>query len=182
MSLRVLDCTLRDGGYYNNWDFAPAVVRHYIEAVAAAGIDSVEIGFRFFTKDRFLGAHAYTTDAYLETLNLPASVEWGVMCNAADLVGYADGPAAAIDCLFQAASDSPIDLVRVAAHMTETAACEPAIRRLKALGYRVGFNLMQISEYDDATIRDAAHGGTPLNWAEHMGSEQAARLLRARLT
>ncbi len=34
----------------------------------------------------------------------------------------------------------------------------------------------------DATIRDAAHGGTPLNWAEHMGSEQAARILRARLT
>lgn len=33
----------------------------------------------------------------------------------------------------------------------------------------------------DATIRDGAHGGTPLNWAEHVGSEEAASILRARL-
>jgi ankyrin repeat protein len=32
----------------------------------------------------------------------------------------------------------------------------------------------------DTAIRDAAHGGTPLDWAEHSGSGEAAALLRAR--
>jgi ankyrin repeat protein len=31
----------------------------------------------------------------------------------------------------------------------------------------------------DPTIRDAAHGGTPLGWAEHGGAHDAAALLRA---
>ncbi|SUC33591.1 Uncharacterised protein [Providencia rettgeri] len=32
--MKILDCTLRDGGYYNNWDFEPHVVKSYLQAVA----------------------------------------------------------------------------------------------------------------------------------------------------
>ena len=41
-----LDCTLRDGGYLNNWDFSDEFVRDCYEAVAQAGFDYCEIGFR----------------------------------------------------------------------------------------------------------------------------------------
>ena len=26
---KILDCTLRDGGYYTNWDFSPEVIDAY---------------------------------------------------------------------------------------------------------------------------------------------------------
>jgi len=152
LPLTVLDCTLRDGGYYNNWDFAPSLVLNYLAAVSEARIDVVEIGFRFLPKDRFLGAHAYTTDAYLETLELPKNMQFAVMVNAADLVGYADGADKAIDALFDESANSPISLVRIASHFSEAGACRPAVDRLKILGYDVGFNLMQISEYEAEEI------------------------------
>ena len=44
--MKILDCTLRDGGYYNSWDFDAPLVQAYLQAVAAAGIDYVELGFR----------------------------------------------------------------------------------------------------------------------------------------
>lgn len=31
----ILDCTLRDGGYYNDWDFDRKLVTEYLEAMHA---------------------------------------------------------------------------------------------------------------------------------------------------
>ena len=54
MALRILDCTLRDGGYYNNWCFSRELVDAYLAAMGKSGVDLVEIGFRNFPQDNFL--------------------------------------------------------------------------------------------------------------------------------
>ena len=36
---KILDCTLRDGGYYTNWDFSPEVIDAYIQAMNQLPID-----------------------------------------------------------------------------------------------------------------------------------------------
>ena len=51
-NIEVLDCTLRDGGYYNNWDFSKELIEDYLEAMSAAKVEYVELGFRFF-KNKF---------------------------------------------------------------------------------------------------------------------------------
>ena len=33
--LKILDCTLRDGGYYNNWDFSKDLIEDYLLATLA---------------------------------------------------------------------------------------------------------------------------------------------------
>ena len=48
--LKILDCTLRDGGYYNNWDFSRELIEEYLQAMSAAKIEYVELGFRFLKK------------------------------------------------------------------------------------------------------------------------------------
>jgi len=48
--INVLDCTLRDGGYYNNWDFSKELVNDYLEAISLSGIRYVELGFRSLKK------------------------------------------------------------------------------------------------------------------------------------
>ena len=45
-SVQVLDCTIRDGGYINNWDFSPRMVRDVYQRLSMAGVDFIEIGFR----------------------------------------------------------------------------------------------------------------------------------------
>ena len=49
MSLNLLDCTLRDGGYYNNWEFNDKLVNSYVSKLRKSKIDVIEIGFRFFS-------------------------------------------------------------------------------------------------------------------------------------
>ena len=46
MTTQFLDCTLRDGGYYTNWDFDEDLVSKYLAAMQATGIDVIEIGYR----------------------------------------------------------------------------------------------------------------------------------------
>ena len=42
-SIKILDCTLRDGGYYNNWDFDHELVELYLKSMEDASIDIIEI-------------------------------------------------------------------------------------------------------------------------------------------
>lgn len=43
----LLDCTLRDGGYYSAWYFSPALIEVYLIAMKTAQVDVVELGFLF---------------------------------------------------------------------------------------------------------------------------------------
>ncbi len=141
--IKVLDCTLRDGGYYNNWNFPPETVENYLSAIARANVDVIEIGFRFLPQEHFLGAFAYSTDDYLKSLSLPESMTLSVMVNAKELLAYKDGPQAAVDFLFNACAVSPVDMVRIATYVGILPECEPIAKRLKSLGYEVAVNLMQ---------------------------------------
>ena len=47
LSLRL---PLRDGGYYNNWNFSINLIEKYLQSMAEIKIDYVEIGFRSLEK------------------------------------------------------------------------------------------------------------------------------------
>ena len=55
--IRLLDCTLRDGGYYNNWDFDDTLIKKYLTEIKKSNITDIEIGFRFYNsitvRDKF---------------------------------------------------------------------------------------------------------------------------------
>ena len=44
-NIRLLDCTLRDGGYINQWDFGEKTIQSIIARLTEAGADIIEIGF-----------------------------------------------------------------------------------------------------------------------------------------
>lgn len=45
IDISVLDCTLRDGGYVNNWRFGESSIQSIVEDLTKASIDIVEVGF-----------------------------------------------------------------------------------------------------------------------------------------
>ncbi len=47
---KILDCTIRDGGYLNAWYFDLKLVRELYRAHSRSGVDFVEIGFRITDK------------------------------------------------------------------------------------------------------------------------------------
>ena len=148
MDLRILDCTLRDGGYYNKWDFDSDLVNDYLLAMASAGVDYVELGLRQFRNDQYLGASAYTTYEYLARLSLPNGPTYGVMIDAKTILASEDSQEMSINALFKDRNEEKIGLVRIAAHFHEVSECFPMVCALKAKGYLVGLNIMQASLRD----------------------------------
>ena len=173
--MKLLDCTLRDGGYYNNWQFEKTVILEYLMAMDAAGVDVVELGLRSLKNSDFKGACAYTKDDYLRSLSIPSRLTVGVMVNASELIGL-DSMESALKKLFPvAASDSPVDLVRIACHVREFEEALEAVSFLQNNGYLVGFNLMQVAECNEKEIRSLAKVASNYNldvlyFADSMGS------------
>jgi 4-hydroxy 2-oxovalerate aldolase len=55
--LKILDCTIRDGGYLNDWHFDLKLVRELYRAHSRSGVDFVEIGFR--STDKYFDPKQY---------------------------------------------------------------------------------------------------------------------------
>ena len=174
-SIRFLDCTLRDGGYYNAWDFPQPLIQQYLQAMVAAGVDAVELGFRSLKNDGFKGACAYTTDNFLSSLEIPDQLTIGVMINGSELVNDV-ALEEVLTQLFPASStESPVDLVRIACHVHEFEQALEAASWLKEQGFLVGFNLMQVANCDEFDIKSLARLASQyridvLYFADSMGS------------
>jgi len=150
--ITLIDCTLRDGGYYNNWDFDKTLIAEYLDAMGAADVDFVEIGFRSFDRSGFKGACAYSTDDFIRSLPIASGQKIGVMVNAAEVVKHPAGVLEATRLLFRSRSESPVTLVRFACHLHEFEQTLCACAWLKEQGYQVGINLMQVSDRTDEEV------------------------------
>jgi len=143
---KILDCTLRDGGYYTDWVFNDELVSDYLDAMVKVGVDVIEIGFRFPKGDGFRGPYAFSRDSFLDGLQLPGDISVSVMLNASDLGGL-NGMDERIGLFFPADSKhTRVDMVRIAFHIEELETAVRAGAYLKQLGFKVGLNLMQISD------------------------------------
>lgn len=184
----MLDCTLRDGGYYTNWDFSSELIGRYLRAMKAAKVDVVELGFRFWGNEGFKGACAFTTDEFLRTLEIPSGLTVGVMLNASDIIMDGALSEERLQLLIpEFASTTPLDLVRIACHVHEFRAALPAASWLKCRGYQVGFNLMQVAdrsvqELESLSQEVAAFPVDVLYFADSLGGMQisdVSRVIRA---
>ena len=144
-----LDCTLRDGGYYNAWNFDHSLIQEYIYAVNEAGVDVIELGLRTLNKQGFKGACAYTSNSFIKSLDVPKDIALCVMINASEIIENGEYDEHKLTKLFPEDSvTSNILVVRIACHTYEFIQALLAVKFLKLRGFKVGFNLMQVSESD----------------------------------
>ena len=147
----ILDCTLRDGGYYNSWRFKDSLIKKYLEAIEHSSVSYVELGFRFVDKSKDLGLLAYTSDDFLRTLDLPQNKLYGVMINAQEYLNLRN-PTKEIKKSFKKASNSKISFVRIAVDLPSAPKCIHIAKALDALGYSVMINLMQANLYPETQL------------------------------
>ncbi|MDX1347272.1 MAG: aldolase catalytic domain-containing protein [Thiomicrorhabdus chilensis] len=186
--VKLLDCTLRDGGYYTDWDFSTTLVADYLNAMESLGVDYVEIGFRSLNSQGFKGGFAFSHDAFLNMLPIPNELQdkIGVMLNGSELLEHEKGMQFVLHQLFNKAEDSPVSLVRIACHINQFVACLPAASWLKQQGYCVGFNVMQVADCQEEQIEELCREASqyPLDvlyFADSMGSltpDETTRIIR----
>ena len=143
---RILDCTLRDGGYYNEWDFPIELAHNYLRAVNSAKIDYAEVGFRSFDNNGFKGPFAFCTEDFLKELEIPLGLKISVMINAKDLIIEKNFSKERLNSLVPVNKEkSKISLIRIACELEKIALLKNAFVTIKKMGYEVALNVTKVS-------------------------------------
>lgn len=79
--MKILDCTLRDGGYYTNWDFERSLVDTYLVAVNQMPIEYIEVGYRNLPQDEYMGEYGYCPVSTLQHVRKQCNKKIAVMLN-----------------------------------------------------------------------------------------------------
>ena len=155
--IELLDCTLRDGGYQNAWDFPHALVARYLAALDRTGVRYVELGYRAPSFDGASGPFRYCRDDFVRQWCAPLGLRVAVMIDAAAVAaGDGAGRPGTLRSLFVERAESPVEMVRIAATVDTLALAAGQACVLKALGYTVTVNVMRASLLAPARLAAAA--------------------------
>jgi len=159
--LKVLDCTIRDGGLINDHQFDDDFVRAVYQTCVAAGIDYFEIGYRaskkLFSREKF-GAWKFCDEEDIRRIvgDNPTPLKIAVMVDA----GKSDWRT---DIL--AKRDSVVDMVRVAFYAHQVSEAVEMIHDAHEKGYEVSANLMAVSTVKEQEVEQVLEvvAQTPAN-------------------
>lgn len=139
---KILDCTIRDGGHLNGWNFSEECVLESYEAAFEAGADYFEIGYRNNNRKPEWGKFYECEDEYLFSLfSDRPKLKLGVMIDT--------GKSELKDFKECSPQNTPISFVRVATHRDKLDSAFLLCEGLKTKGYEVILNLMAFSEYQN---------------------------------
>lgn len=169
-SPKILDCTIRDGGFQNNWQFTNEQVEACYDAVSQAGADYFEIGFMFNNEDTSKGKWWNCKEGDLDIVK--QSCQNG--CKLASMVHLEN--VHKIDKKL-----SNLDMIRVLVNVKKTKLTEVSlafyqdkIKHLISLGYEVCVNLAYIDTLTEDELKKALFlavpGLTYLYLADSFGS------------
>ena len=147
--IKVLDCTIRDGGLMNNHDFDDRFVRAIYKAVSEAGIDYMEIGYknskRLFPGDKY-GAWKFCSDDDIRkvTEGIPSKTKLSVMVDV-DRVDLED---------IKPKKESPVSMIRTACYVKDVDKAIALANHFADKGYETAVNLMAISKVLDVELTE----------------------------
>ena len=141
--MKLLDCTLRDGGYYTNWDFDEDLVDIYCKSMELLPIEYIEVGYRSIALSGYLGKYYYCPLFVLEKLKqLMPSKKLAIILNEKDIrVDH-------IPDLLEPIK-SYVTLIRIAVDPKNFKRALELAKSVKKLGFEVGFNVMYMSNWKE---------------------------------
>lgn len=143
-AIEILDCTLRDGGYVNNWEFGIQTARSIIDGIYDAGVRYIEIGIMGL--DPITGRQTKFSD--FEQMK-PFLGKRKADCHYAVMV------TTALSDSFEyprCDEDTP-DIIRIAYFKPELMKTLNLAKRLKELGYRVFLQAMATFMYSGEELK-----------------------------
>ncbi len=154
--IKVLDCTIRDGGICNDWAFSKEQVRNTFNSLVEAGIDYMEIGYK--TSEGLFDPSKVGPWKFSKEEDLREVVEEGKI-RLATMVDIGRIDLAAL----QPAADSVVDVIRIATYAHQMDDALRILDRALEQGYETFMNVMAVStlepkEVDTFLNRLAASG------------------------
>lgn len=138
--MKILDCTLRDGGYYTDWDFNEEIVVSYIEAMNELPIDYLEVGYRNNPSKEYLGKFGYSPVSELKKIRSLSTKKIAVMLNEKSTKPED------LDLLVKPIAGLA-DMIRIAIDPKNFDRAVILAKAVRAYGFEVGFNVMYMSTW-----------------------------------
>ncbi len=149
--LKVLDCTVRDGGLINNHKFTDELVRAVYDTCVAAGIDSMEIGYknsaRIFPKSEYGDWRHCDEDDLNRVVGGHDAEATGLK-----LVAMADAEKSDWKEQIVPADQSVLSMIRVAFYAHQVSEAVQMIEHAHEMGYETMANLMAVSNITETEI------------------------------
>ncbi|MDD5653876.1 MAG: aldolase catalytic domain-containing protein [Candidatus Omnitrophica bacterium] len=148
--IKILDCTIRDGGLINNHDFSLDFVRAVYKALSDAGVDYMEIGYknskRLFSPKEF-GRWKFCDDDDIKRVmdGIESKTKIAVMADV-DRVDLED---------IKPRKESPVSMVRVASYVKDIDKAIYLVNHFADKGYETTVNIMAISRALDNELTEA---------------------------
>lgn len=140
MKPTILDCTLRDGGYYTNWDFNKDLVKEYLSNLNKLPVEWVELGYRSKPQKSYLGEYFYCPDYVLEMARSVFKGKIAIMFNEKDIKPED------VKGLLNSAKGK-VDMIRLAIDPKNILRAVELANEIKKHGFLVGFNVMYMSKW-----------------------------------
>lgn len=149
--IRVLDCTIRDGGLVNGFDFQDEFVRAVYETCVHAGVDYMEVGYKASKKifsPATNGACKFCDEEYLREIigEKENGIKISVMADV-DRTDYKED--------IPQKDQSIVDMYRVATYIHQIPSAIEMIKDISAKGYETSINIMAVSIVNEKELYKA---------------------------
>lgn len=143
--LMLLDCTLRDGGYINDWEFGHDTLTSILERLVSSSLDVIEVGFLDERREFDINRSIMPDTASVERIY--GNIDKGN----AMVVGMIDYGTCSIEHL-QPCNESYLDGIRVIFKKNVMHEAIVFCKQVKALGYKVFTQAVSITSYNDEEL------------------------------
>ncbi len=147
--IKVLDCTIRDGGLMNNHDFELRFVREVYKALSESGIDYMEIGYK--NSKRLFNPKEYGKWKFCDDQDIKEVIK-GIKSQTKISV-MVDVDRVDIDDVLPK-KDSPVDMIRVATYVKDVDKAIFLANHFSDKGYETTINIMAISRALDNELTE----------------------------
>lgn len=148
-SHKILDCTIRDGGLVNNWDFSVQFVKDMYYGLSDAGVDYMEIGYKNspkLLKGADSGPWRFLNEDFLrEVISHKTETKLSALVD----IGRVDEK----DILPR--EESLLDLIRVATYIKDLDKALDLVQKFHDFGYETTLNIMALSQVMENDLNDA---------------------------
>jgi 4-hydroxy 2-oxovalerate aldolase len=148
--IKVVDCTIRDGGLMNNWQFSDEFVKAVYNSLVEAGVDYMEIGYisseSSFSRDE-VGPWKFCDNKDLK--RIVGDNKTGLKLSAMADIGRID-----LKDIPQA-KDSLLDMIRVACYVHQVDKAIALAEHCMDKGYETTINLMAVSKVNETELDEA---------------------------
>lgn len=147
---KIVDCTVRDGGLVNNWDFSVEFVQHLYNSLNEAGVEYMEIGYKNSPKllkgAEDAGPWRFLDDDFLRKV-IPQKLN--TKLSALVDIGRVDEN----DILPR--EESMLDLIRVACYIQDVPKALELVNIFHERGYETTLNIMALSNVMENQLLEA---------------------------